>query len=166
MLATLRIHGHIGGRCMPSLSRCGDMDALMEAKMPSRDDNGCCSEKLKAGDRPLLSDQQAAETEAFFKMLGNQTRLRMIHALMVAREMCLTELALALKMKPQAISNQLQRLVNRNMLGSRRKGNNIFYRIIDPCLVSLLETALCLLDDAEEREAKPLKRTRGISDHA
>lgn len=126
----------------------------------------CCSDKLKVGDRPLLSGQQAAETEALFKMLGNQTRLRMIHALTVAGEMCLTELALALKMKPQAISNQLQRLVNRNMLGSRRKGNNIFYRIVDPCLVSLLETALCLLDDAKEREGESLTRTRGISDPA
>lgn len=132
--------------------------------MPSEDRMVCCSEKLKVGERRLISGQQATEIEALFKILGNQTRLRMIHALVLAGEICLTDLALALRMKPQAISNQLQRLVSRNMLGSRRKGNNIFYRITDPCLVSLLETALCLLDDARERQANSLTRTRGVSD--
>jgi ArsR family transcriptional regulator, lead/cadmium/zinc/bismuth-responsive transcriptional repressor len=131
--------------------------------MDSEDSRICSSEKPKLNERSLLSSQQATEMEALFKILGNQTRLRMIHALVRAGEICLKDLALSLRMKPQAISNQLQRLVNRNMLGSRRKGNNIFYRIIDPCIVSLLETALCLLDDAKQGEARRLRRYDGIS---
>jgi DNA-binding transcriptional ArsR family regulator len=54
-------------------------------------------------------------------------------------------------MKPQAISNQLQRLVDKGMVASRRNGNNIFYRIVDPCVVSLLDSGLCLMEDAKER---------------
>ncbi len=34
------------------------------------------------------------------------------------------------------------------------KGRSIFYRITDPCLVSLLETPRCLLDDAKEKKQK------------
>jgi len=75
----------------------------------------------------------------------------MLHALTRAREMCVTDLADALEMKPQAISNQLQRLVDKGMVASRRNGNNIFYRIVDPCVVSLLDSGLCLMEDAKER---------------
>ncbi len=39
-------------------------------------------------------------------------------------------------MRPQAVSNQLQRLLDRGILGSRREGNSIIYRIVDPCVIS------------------------------
>jgi DNA-binding transcriptional ArsR family regulator len=61
------------------------------------------------------------------------------------------ELAGVLGMKPQAVSNQLQRLADRGILGSRRVGINILYRLSDPCVISLLEHGLCLSEDAEER---------------
>jgi ArsR family transcriptional regulator, lead/cadmium/zinc/bismuth-responsive transcriptional repressor len=111
----------------------------------------CCSAKPNIETRPLLSPRESAELEALFKVLGNQTRLRMLHALTRAREICVTDLADALEMKPQAISNQLQRLVDKGMVASRRNGNNIFYRIVDPCVVSLLDSGLCLMEDAKER---------------
>ena len=56
--------------------------------------------------------------------------------------------------KPQAVSNQLQRLVDRGILGSRREGNSIHYRIVDLCVSSLLTQGLCLTEDAEERRRK------------
>ena len=67
------------------------------------------SGKSTGRERPLLAEESAAELEAVFKMLGNRTRLRMIYALTRAGEMCVTDLAAALEMKPQAVSNQLQR---------------------------------------------------------
>lgn len=110
-----------------------------------------CSRKPKLEDRPLLSIEQAGELESLFKVVANMTRLRMLQAVCAAGEICVTDLADKLNMKPQAISNQLQRLVDRGMLGHRRNGNNIFYRIVDPCVVSLLDTGLCLMEDAKER---------------
>ena len=111
----------------------------------------CCPEKPSIEQRPLLSLQESAELEGLFKVLGNQTRLRMLHALIRAGEMCVTDLAEALKMNPPAISNQLQRLVDRRMVTSRRNGNNIFYKIVDPCVVNLIDRGLCLMEDAKER---------------
>jgi ArsR family transcriptional regulator, lead/cadmium/zinc/bismuth-responsive transcriptional repressor len=111
----------------------------------------CCSEKPHIATRPLLSVEESIELQALFKVLANETRLRMLHALTKAGELCVTDLAETLKMKPQAISNQLQRLVDKGMVASRRNGNNIFYKIIDPCVVSLLDRGLCLMADAAER---------------
>jgi hypothetical protein len=51
-------------------------------------------------------------------------------------------------MRPQAVSNQLQRLADRGILGSRRRRLNIYYRILDPCVISLLDHGLCLTEDA------------------
>lgn len=109
----------------------------------------CCGPRPKVEERPLLSPAQAGEVEALFKLLGNQTRLRMLHALVRSCEICVTDLAVALNMKPQAISNQLQRLVDRGMVAYRRVGNHIYYRIVDPCCASLLDRALCLLEDSK-----------------
>jgi DNA-binding transcriptional ArsR family regulator len=95
-------------------------------------------------DRPLLPEESAVVLEALFKMLGNRTRLRMIYALTRAGEMCVTELAEALEMKPQAVSNQLQRLTDRGILASKRTGINIYYRVVDRCVVSLLDRGIHL----------------------
>lgn len=65
----------------------------------------------------------------------------------------MTELAHAVEMKPQAVSNQLQRLVERRVLGARRSGNNIYYQVMDPCVTSLLDYGLCLVEDSEARVA-------------
>ena len=59
------------------------------------------------------------------------------------------ECAAAVAMKPQAVSNQLQRLVDRRILGSRREGTSIHYRIVDPCVTSLLHLGLGLMEDPE-----------------
>jgi DNA-binding transcriptional ArsR family regulator len=111
----------------------------------------CCPPKPELQERPLIDLDRAGEIEALFKVLANGTRLRLLHALARADELCVSELAEAVEMKPQAVSNQLQRLVDRGILGSRRNGSNVHYRITDPCVTNLLDQGLCLLEDAKER---------------
>ena len=53
-------------------------------------------------------------------MLGNETRARVLHALVRAGELCVSELAEAVAMKPQAVSNQLQRLADRRVVAARQ----------------------------------------------
>ncbi len=110
-----------------------------------------CPPKPSLEGRPLLSATQALELMALFKVLANDTRLRLLHALVRQGEMGVMELAGVLAMKPQAVSNQLQRLADRGILGSRRVGINILYRLSDPCVISLLDHGLCLSEDAKER---------------
>ena len=111
----------------------------------------CCPQKPELRDRPLLPEEQATPLERTFKVLANSTRLRILHALLLAQEVCVSALANTLGMKPTAISNQLQRLAFSGIIESRRNGNQVFYRVVDPCVVKLLDSAWCLTEDAETR---------------
>ena len=111
---------------------------------------GCCS-KPSLKERPLLTPIQAGGLAAVFKVLANDTRLRLLHALVRADELCVTDLAASLGMKPQAVSNQLQRLSDLGILASRRDGNSIYYRLVDLCVRSLLDQGLCLVEEVGER---------------
>jgi ArsR family transcriptional regulator, lead/cadmium/zinc/bismuth-responsive transcriptional repressor len=122
--------------------------------MPERfqPEPACCLPKPDIRQRPLISPEQAMELVQLFKVLANDTRLRLLHALTRAGELPVGELAASVGMKPQAVSNQLQRLVDRGILGSRRAGNSIIYRIVDPCVIGLLDQGLCLSEDAVTRQ--------------
>ncbi|HEY5990503.1 MAG TPA: metalloregulator ArsR/SmtB family transcription factor [Streptosporangiaceae bacterium] len=98
--------------------------------------------------RALIGQAQAAQLEGVFKMLANDTRLRLLHALVRSEQLCVTDLAAALGLRPQAVSNQLQRLVDRGIVAARRDGNRIWYRVTDPCVVQLLDLAWCLTETA------------------
>jgi DNA-binding transcriptional ArsR family regulator len=95
-------------------------------------------------ERPLLSKDQALALSRLFKVFGNDLRLRLLHALVREKELYVNELAEAVGMKPQAVSNQLQRLVDRGILAAKREGTNICYSILDPCVPVLLERGVCL----------------------
>lgn len=121
--------------------------SVMSAKQ-TKEKAVSCPPKPRLQERSLISTKQAGEIAALFKVLANDTRLRLVHALVRNPELCVTELADAIGMKPQAVSNQLQRLVDRGILSSTRNGNQIHYRIVDPCVTALLDQGLCLSEDA------------------
>src|SRR6478609_2505048 len=89
--------------------------------------------------RPPMTPIQAGRLAAVFKVLANDTRLRLLHALVRAGELCVTDLAGAVGMRPQAVSNQLQRLLDLGILSTRRDGNSVHYQVVDRCVVGLLE---------------------------
>lgn len=97
-------------------------------------------------ERPLIGAGQAAEVADLFKVLASDTRLRLLHAIARDGEVRAGDLALAVGMTQQAVSNQLQRLVDRRICATRRAGTAILYRIIDPCVVSLLNYGVCLAE--------------------
>ena len=98
-------------------------------------------------DRPLLDQYQADELTRLYKVLANDTRLRLLHAIERAGELSVTDLSTEVGMKPQAVSNQLQRLADRRIVASRREGSRLFYHIADPCVPGLLDLGMCLLEE-------------------
>jgi DNA-binding transcriptional ArsR family regulator len=110
-----------------------------------------CTPPATLKERPLLSPFQAADLAAVFKVLANDTRLRLLHALVRSDELCVTDLAALVDMTPQAVSNQLQRLSNLGIVVSRRDGNSIYYRLVDLCVRSLLEQGLCLSEESSKK---------------
>jgi DNA-binding transcriptional ArsR family regulator len=104
--------------------------------------------KPPLADRPLLTPGQAGQLVVLFKVLGNDSRLRLLHALHRGGEVPVSELADGVGMRPQAVSNQLQRLADRGIVAARRDGNRVFYSIADPCVPVVLDLALCLIEEA------------------
>lgn len=111
-----------------------------------------CPPKRALGQGRLITRSEALALAGVFEVLANDTRLRLLHALARAGQLCVTELAGTVGMKAQAVSNQLRRLVEKGILGSERQGNHIHYRLVDPCVVELLERGLCLAEDSGERK--------------
>lgn len=106
-----------------------------------------CTPKPKLTERPLLDTDNAEGLSETFKILSNGTRLRILHTLIRTPNLSVSEIAEQLEMKPQAISNQLQRLVDKGIVRNNREGNFIRYRIVDNCVVSLLDQGWCLTED-------------------
>jgi DNA-binding transcriptional ArsR family regulator len=99
--------------------------------------------------RPLIDQRSAKSLSGLFKVLSSETRLRLVHALERSGELCVTDLAAKVGVAPQALSNQLQRLADRQIVVARREGNRLFYRITDPCVPGLLDLGLCLLEETK-----------------
>lgn len=119
--------------------------------MPKREPAPACPVKASLKQRPRMTYDQATAVEALFEVLANDTRLRLLHEIACRDEACTIELAEALEMKPQAVSNQLQRLQDKGIVAGRRNGNNVYYRVVDNCVIVLLERGLCLIEEDAKR---------------
>jgi len=84
-----------------------------------------------------------AETEymdlaALFKMFGDGTRVKILHAL-EQNELCVCDLAALLSMTKSAISHQLKALRLSNLVKSRRDGQVIYYSLADDHVKYILD---------------------------
>ena len=111
-------------------------------------------------DRPLIGPRGAAALGRLLKIFANDTRLRLLHALERGSEVCVTELAAAVEMAPQAVSNQLQRLADRGIVSARRDGTRLYYRIADPCVAGILDLGFCLLEETSGQSPKQHRGAR------
>ena len=91
-----------------------------------------------------LTAREAERIAALFRELGGETRLRLLYSMVDAGERSVTELADDVGSSMQAVSNQLTRMVQRGIVETRREGVRIFYRVVDPCIPTLLDSGLCL----------------------
>ena len=116
--------------------------------------------KLAPRDRPLLDRHRAGALGRLFKVFANDTRLRLLHALEKGGEVCVTDLAAAVEMAPQAVSNQLQRLADRRIVSARREGTRLYYSIADPCVTGFLDLGMCLLEETSAPAQRRTSRAR------
>lgn len=130
---------------------------MAQKQIPQTDAACCspgdaCSTRPPLHERPLLGFVDAVKVMALFKVMANDTRIRILHHIVRSGEATVTDIAKTLGMKPQAVSNQLVRLSDTRMLVSRREGNNVFYRVENGCVAPLLDLALCLMEDERKPE--------------
>lgn len=95
--------------------------------------------------RPLIDHPEVDELAALFRVLGSDTRLRILHAIARRGEVAVGDLAAEIGASTQTVSNHLQRMADQSIVATRRDGTRINYRIDDPCVGGLIELGLCLL---------------------
>ncbi len=77
---------------------------------------------------------------------GNETRLKVIFLLSQEPELCVCDLADVTGMTVSSISHQLSKLRAHGLIGKRREGQTIFYRLLDTPFVTFLQQLFELKD--------------------
>jgi ArsR family transcriptional regulator len=94
-------------------------------------------EAVQAVHAQMLSDSLFSASANFFKVMGDNTRFRILFAL-DKHELCVCDLANLLGMSVSAVSHQLARLRDNKLVKSRRDGKNIFYSLADEHVSQML----------------------------
>jgi len=76
----------------------------------------------------------------FFKLIGDPTRLGILHAL-APGELCVRDLSAALDMSESATSHQLALLRRARMVKARRAGRSVYYGLCDRHVRQLVDAA-------------------------
>lgn len=104
-------------------------------------------ERVARAQQQALTADEAHQVGALLRLLGDGTRIRALLALDEVEELCVGDIALALGVNEHAASYALKQLRAAGLVGSRRAGRTIWYRISDgfphvllsSCVRSLLD---------------------------
>ena len=77
----------------------------------------------------------------FYKIFGDQTRLRILDALL-NKPLCVNEISELLDMTKSAISHQLKNLRTSNLVKTEKIGKNVYYSISDEHIKIILKYGL------------------------
>ena len=85
---------------------------------------------LKTVAEKLPPEEHLLDLAELFKIFGDTTRIRILFVLFEA-EVCVCDLAEALRMTQSAVSHQLGILKRSKLVKSRREGKSVFYSLAD-----------------------------------
>lgn len=110
---------------------------------PSEEPEICC--EAPRGDHseqdklpPVLTVEKAQSMAEFMGFLADTNRLRIL-SILVTKEMCVGDLAIALGMKESAVSHQLRTLRAIRMVRFRKQGRHVFYSLQDHHVLSFYQ---------------------------
>ncbi len=89
----------------------------------------------------MLSDEAATGLAEVFGLLGDRTRVRILHALSQG-ELCVCDISAVLGTTSSAVSHQLRLLRTAKLVKSRKEGKNVFYTLDDEHVRLLFDQGL------------------------
>jgi ArsR family transcriptional regulator len=107
---------------------CCEISCIDEAKVSSIKDRLIAGEELS----------RLAET---FRVLGDPTRVRILHALSL-EELCVCDIACLLGTTKSAVSHQLRLLRNLRVVRHRKAGKIVYYSLNDGHVQNLLQEGI------------------------
>ena len=90
----------------------------------------------------VVAGIEAEDLAAIFELLADPTRARLLHALTLADELCVCDLALLLGRSESALSHQLRLLRDRRVVSRRKAGRIVYYRLADDHIRHVLADGL------------------------
>jgi len=93
---------------------------------------------VAAAQADALSDRIIDRLSRLFSALADPTRLRLLHALTVTRELCVCDLAVIAGLSVSAVSHQLRLLRDRDLVRARRDGRMVYYSLADEHVTILI----------------------------
>ena len=87
----------------------------------------------------LIGADVAGDLAEMFRLLGDPTRVRVLFALLEARELCVCDLAAVVETTDTKVSQAMRLLRAAGVVRNRRDGRNIFYRLDDAHVRMLLD---------------------------
>lgn len=94
----------------------------------------------------VLATEKAQRMAEFFSALADPHRLKLLSAL-AQQELCVCDLAAAVKMGESAVSHQLRVLKSQRLVKYRRQGRNVFYGLADDHIMSVYREVAEHLDE-------------------
>lgn len=76
-----------------------------------------------------------------FKLLGDHTRVRILHALSLS-ELCVCDIGMLLSLSSSAVSHQLRLLRAAKIVRFRKEGKNVFYSLDDEHVFNLISEGM------------------------
>ena len=90
----------------------------------------------------LIDPGEAIRLAELFKLLGDPTRARLLHALLEAGELCVCDLAATIETPESSVSHALRLLRTAGIVRNRRAGRMIYYSLDDAHVRLLLDLSL------------------------
>ncbi|MGM8216031.1 ArsR/SmtB family transcription factor [Bacillaceae bacterium W0354] len=85
-----------------------------------------------------------------FKVLSDQTRVKIAHALTIEKELCVCDVAVLVNSSVASASHHLRTLKRHGLAKTRREGKNIYYSLDDHHVHLLIKMAIEHSEELEE----------------
>lgn len=95
----------------------------------------------------VIATEKAQHMAEFFSALSDPHRLKLLSAL-AQQELCVCDLAAAVKMGESAVSHQLRVLRSQRLVKYRRQGRNVYYSMADDHIATIYQVVAEHLDEA------------------
>ena len=95
---------------------------------------------IRLARKGLADEQIIVEMAETFKVLGDQTRLKIVLGLS-KQELCVLDIASVVGMSESAVSHQLRLLKSLRLVKQRKDGKMVFYSLDDEHIEDLLRVA-------------------------
>jgi DNA-binding transcriptional ArsR family regulator len=98
-------------------------------------------ERIERAKKNMKPDRLLFELAETFKVLGDPTRVRILHALSM-EELCVCDIAALINGSQSAISHQLRLLRAAKLVRFRREGKMVYYSLDDDHIRNLFEEGM------------------------